>query len=85
MAEKTVDAPNNEKVTIEVDPLMDAAFQRTKAAQDANAAAGEAEHNRIDNAGSAAKAGYGGGSETPPMTKRVEGVEEAYERLGIKK
>ena len=82
---KTVAGPNNENVTIEVDPLMDGAIQRTKAAQDANAAAGEAEHNRIDNAGSAAKAGYGGGSETPPMTKRVEGVEEAYERLGIKK
>ena len=85
MAEKTVDAPNNEKVSIEVDPLMDGALQRTKAAQDANLAAGEAERKRIDNAGSAAAAGYGGGSETPPLGKRVEGVEEAYERLGIKK
>ena len=77
MAEKTsktvmTDGPNGEKVPIEVDPLIAESNARTRAAQDANAAAGRAELNRINNAGSAAKAGYGGGSETPPVPKKVE-------------
>ena len=76
MATKTVktvifDAPNGEKIPIEVDPLTWEANQRTRAANDANAAAGQAELNRINNAGSAAKAGYGGGSEIPPEPEKV--------------